>query len=212
MKTAILFDMDGTLLDTLADLHQAVNHALTHCGYPERTLEEVCRFVGNGAGQLIRLAVPEGGDREAVMAEFQRYYAAHCNCLTKPYDGIPEALAILGRTYPLAIVSNKPDIAAKALANIYFPGIFALGESSRCLRKPAADMVLVAMEELGVERCVYVGDSDVDIRTAENAHVPCLSVTWGFRGMEELTQAGATHFCHRPEDLPAAIDKILQEP
>ena len=211
MKTAILFDMDGTLLDTLADLHQAVNHALTHCGYPERTLEEICRFLGNGAGQLIRLSVPEGGDREAVMAEFQRYYAVNCNRLTRPYDGIPEALAILGEKYPLAIVSNKPDTAAKALANIYFPGIFALGESSRCLRKPAADMVLVAMEELGVERCVYVGDSDVDIRTAENAQVPCLSVTWGFRGQDELVEAGATHFCHDPAQLPAAVEALVQQ-
>ena len=209
MKTAILFDMDGTLLDTLADLHHGVNHALRTCGYPERTLEEVCRFVGNGAAQLIRLATPEGGDREAVMACFQQYYAHNCNKETRPYAGIPEALAVLAQQYPLAIVSNKPDVAAKALAEIYFPGVYALGESPECPRKPAPDMVHKAMKDLGVSRCVYVGDSDVDILTAGNAGVPCLSVTWGFRGIEELTAAGATHFCHTPADLPAAIEKIL---
>ena len=210
MKTAVLLDMDGTLLDTLADLHHAVNHALASCGYPARTLEEVCRFVGNGARQLIRLATPEGGDQEAVMAAFIPYYAENCNCLTKPYPGIVEALAVLKEKYALAIVSNKPDVAAKELAQIYFPGIYALGESPACPRKPAPDMVFQAMKDLGAERCVYVGDSDVDIRTAENAGVPCLSVTWGFRGQEELLAAGARHFCHDPADLPNAIDAILK--
>ena len=210
MKTAVLLDMDGTLLDTLADLHHAVNHALESCGYPARTLEEVCRFVGNGARQLIRLATPEGGDQEAVMAAFIPYYAENCNCLTKPYPGIVEALAVLKEKYALAIVSNKPDVAAKELAQIYFPGIYALGESPACPRKPAPDMVFQAMKDLGAERCVYVGDSDVDIRTAENAGVPCLSVTWGFRGQEELLAAGAKAFCHAPADLPDAIDAVLK--
>ena len=210
MKTAVLLDMDGTLLDTLADLHHAANHALASCGYPARTLEEVCRFVGNGARQLIRLATPEGGDQEAVMAAFIPYYAENCNCLTKPYPGIVEALAVLKEKYALAIVSNKPDVAAKELAQIYFPGIYALGESPACPRKPAPDMVFQAMKDLGATRCVYVGDSDVDIRTAENAGVPCLSVTWGFRGQEELLAAGARHFCHDPADLPNAIDAILK--
>ena len=210
MKTAVLLDMDGTLLDTLADLHHAVNHALESCGYPARTLEEVCRFVGNGARQLIRLATPEGGDQEAVMAAFIPYYAENCNRLTKPYIGIVEALAVLKEKYALAIVSNKPDVAAKELAQIYFPGIYALGESPACPRKPAPDMVFQAMKDLGAERCVYVGDSDVDIRTAENAGVPCLSVTWGFRGQEELLAAGAKAFCHAPADLPDAIDAVLK--
>lgn len=210
MKTAILFDLDGTLLDTLGDLHAAVNHVLSAFGYPLRTREEVCRFLGNGALHLIRMAVPEGAEEAPVLAAFHAYYAGHCDILTKPYAGIPEALAVLGERYPLAIVSNKPDAAVKELAKIYFPDIYARGESSDCPRKPAPDMVWKAMDALGADRCVYVGDSDVDILTAKNARVPCLSVTWGFRGEEELRQAGAKHFCHDPADLPAAIAAILE--
>ena len=211
MKTAIIFDLDGTLLDTLGDLHAAVNHVMRQFGYPERTIEEVCRFVGNGAARLIEQAVPAGADPVPVLAEFHRYYAAHCDILTRPYPGIMEALALLGTQYPLAIVSNKPDEAVKELGNLYFPGILARGESRDCPRKPAPDMVWHAMNSLHVERCVYVGDSDVDVVTAKNAGVSCLSVTWGFRRMEELTAAGATHFCHSPAQLPAAILQIFQE-
>lgn len=210
MKTAVLFDMDGTLLDTLGDLHAAVNHVLAQFGYPLRTVEEVCRFVGNGAGRLIHLAVPEGAPEAPVLAAFDAYYAAHCDILTKPYAGIPEALAVLAERYPLAVVSNKPDAAVKELAKRYFPGLFARGESTDCPRKPAPDMVFKAMEALGVDRCVYVGDSDVDIVTAKNAGVPCLSVTWGFRGREELQAAGAEYFCHNPQDLPAKIAEIME--
>ncbi len=211
MKTAVLFDLDGTLLDTLGDLHSATNHVLRQFGYPERTLEEVCRFVGNGAERLIRQAVPQGADPVPVLAAFQSYYAAHCDILTKPYNGIPQALAVLAEKYPLAVVSNKPDRAVKELAKIYFPSLYARGESTDCPRKPAPDMVCKAMEAIGAARCVYVGDSDVDILTAKNAGVPCLSVTWGFREEEELRTAGAKHFCHDPKDLPAAIEKIMKE-
>jgi phosphoglycolate phosphatase len=211
MKKAVLFDLDGTLLDTLGDLHAAVNHVLREFGYPQRSIEEVCRFVGNGAAQLIRLAVPEGVDFVPVLAAFQSYYAAHCDILTKPYDGVLDALAVLGQKYPLAVVSNKPDRAVKELAQIYFPGLYARGESTDCPRKPAPDMVRKALEAIGAERCVYVGDSDVDILTASNAGVPCLSVTWGFRGEEELLKAGAKHLCHDPADLPAIIQQIMKE-
>lgn len=210
MKTAVLFDLDGTLLDTLGDLHAAVNHVLRQFAYPERTMEEVCRFVGNGAARLIHLAVPEGAEEAPVLAAFQSYYAAHCDILTKPYDGVPEALAALGQSYPLAVVSNKPDRAVKELAKTYFPGLYARGESTDCPRKPAPDMVHKAMEAIGAKACIYVGDSDVDIVTAKNAGVPCLSVTWGFRGEEELRTAGGEHFCHDPKDLPAAIDQMLK--
>ncbi len=205
MKTAIIFDLDGTLLDTLGDLHRAVNHTLREFGYPERTMEEVCRFVGNGAARLICQAVPEGADPQPVLAAFHDYYAAHCDILTKPYAGIMEALALLGEKYPLAVVSNKPDKAVKELAKIYFPTLYARGESSDCPRKPAPDMVQKAMEALGVDRCIYVGDSDVDVMTAKNAGVPCLSVTWGFRNEAELRFAGAQYFCHTPFDLPKTI-------
>ena len=210
MKTAILFDLDGTLLDTLGDLHAAVNHVLAEFDYPTRTIEEVCRFVGNGAAQLMRLAVPEGKRWEPVLAAFQTWYAAHCDILTKPYDGIPEALAILGKQYPLAVVSNKPDRAVKELAKIYFPTLYARGESADCPRKPAPDMVKKAMEALGAEMCIYIGDSDVDIATAKNAGVPCISVTWGFRSETELRAAGAEYFCHTPADLPQIIETILK--
>ena len=210
MKTAILFDLDGTLLDTLGDLHAAVNHVLAEFGYPTRTIEEVCRFVGNGAAQLMRLAVPAGEPWEPALAAFQTWYAAHCDILTKPYDGIPEALALLGETYPLAVVSNKPDRAVKELAKIYFPNLYARGESADCPRKPSPDMVFKAMEALGAERCVYIGDSDVDIATAKNASVPCISVTWGFRSETELRAAGAECFCHTPADLPQIVETILK--
>ena len=210
MKTAILFDLDGTLLDTLGDLHAAVNHVLNQFGYPERTLEEVCRFVGNGAARLIRLAVPAGAEDAPVLAAFQAHYAANCDILTKPYDGILPALEELGKEYPLAVVSNKPDRAVKELAAIYFPTLYARGESADCPRKPAPDMVRMAMQALGVERCIYVGDSEVDVLTAKNAAVPCLSVTWGFRDVDTLTRAGANYFCHRAEDVAACIEKIMK--
>lgn len=210
MKTAIIFDLDGTLLNTLGDLHAATNHVLAQFGYPPRTIEEVCRFVGNGAERLIRLAVPEGEDYKPVLAAFQSWYAAHCDINTAPYAGIPEMLEELGRTYPLAVVSNKPDRAVKELAKIYFPSLYARGESSDCPRKPAPDMVWKAMEVLGAEQCIYVGDSDVDIMTARNANAPCISVTWGFRGEEELRAAGAEHLCHTPADLVQIVRNMLE--
>ena len=212
MKTAILFDLDGTLLDTLGDLHAATNAVLHSFGYPERTLDEVRRFVGNGARVLIQQAVPAGEEHnvDAVLAAFQVYYAAHCDILTRPYPGIPELLAQLGERYPLAVVSNKPDRAVKELAAIYFPSLYARGESADCPRKPAPDMVRMAMAALQAERCIYVGDSEVDVLTAKNAGVPCVAVTWGFRDVQTLRDAGAEHFCHAAADLPQLIEKILE--
>lgn len=212
MKTAILFDLDGTLLDTLGDLHAATNAVLHSFGYPERTLDEVRRFVGNGARVLIQQAVPAGEEHnvDAVLAAFQVYYAAHCDILTRPYPGIPELLAQLGERYPLAVVSNKPDRAVKELAAIYFPSLYARGESADCPRKPAPDMVHMAMAALQADRCIYVGDSEVDVLTAKNAGVPCVAVTWGFRDVQTLRDAGAEYFCHTAADLPQLIEKILE--
>ena len=212
MKTAILFDLDGTLLDTLGDLHAATNAVLRSFGYPERTMDEVRRFVGNGARVLIQQAVPEGEAHrvDEVLAAFQPYYAAHCDILTRPYPGIPELLSKLGEKYPLAVVSNKPDRAVKELAKIYFPALYARGESADCPRKPAPDMVRMAMQALGAENCIYVGDSEVDVLTAKNAGVPCIAVTWGFRDVEILRAAGAEYFCHHAADLPAIIEEVLR--
>ena len=205
MKTGILFDLDGTLLDTLEDLCDAVNYALRVYGYPERTLEEIRCFVGNGAMRLITLAVPENGDVEGVFHTYKTYYDANCRIKTQPYPGIMEALEAL-KDYPLAIVSNKPDSAVKALCADYFPGIYALGEAAGCPRKPAPDMVFKGMEAIGVESCVYVGDSEVDILTAKNAGVPCLSVLWGFRKREELD---GQYYCEKTSDLVAKLEEII---
>ena len=214
MKTGIIFDLDGTLLDTLEDLHAAVNHTLAQFHCPPRSLEEVRRFVGNGVDQLVRLSLP-GKDTDPdvteVIAAYRSYYNAHCREKTGPYAGILQALADLAPEYPLAVVSNKPDSAVKPLCREYFGDIYSLGERKETPRKPAPDMVWQAMSAIGVSQCIYVGDSEVDILTAKNAGVPCLSVTWGFRNEAELQEAGAQYFCHTPADLPNVLRAILTE-
>ena len=209
MKTGVLFDLDGTLLDTLEDLADSVNHVLGQFGYPLRRLDEIRRFVGNGVGELIRQAVPDGVDAAPVLEAFCGYYADHCREKTGPYEGILEALTQIKQLYPVAIVSNKPDFAVKTLCAELFPGVYALGESANCPRKPAADMVYQAMKAIGVERCVYIGDSEVDVATAANAGVKCLSVLWGFRTRQELEQAGGVYFCSKPSELSEGIKAIL---
>lgn len=209
MKTGILWDLDGTLLDTLEDLKDGVNYALAQFGYPRRTLEEVRAFVGNGARRLIDQAVPEGADSQPVFETFRTYYAANCQIKTKPYDGIPEALAELGKKYPMAVVSNKPDMAVKPLCDQYFPGIYARGESEDCPRKPAPDMVYKAMAEIGVEACVYVGDSEVDVVTARNAGMPCLSVLWGFRERADMEAVGGEYFCESTDELVEKLEELI---
>ena len=210
MKTGILWDLDGTLLDTLEDLRDGVNYALARHGLPPRTLEEIRRFVGNGASNLILRAVEGRGDPEAVLETFRPYYNANCQVKTKPYSGIPGILAQLGDIYPMAIVSNKPDSAVKELCARYFPGIYALGETPDCPRKPAADMVYKAMAAIGVEKCIYVGDSEVDVLTAKNAGVPCLSVLWGFRDREDMEAVGGTEFCASPDKLAEIIKNMMR--
>lgn len=204
----VLFDLDGTLLDTLADLTDATNYALRSLGYPERTIAEVRSFVGNGAGRLMAKAVPEGADSAPALAAFQKYYADHCRMKTGAYPGIMEALEKIRQKFPVAIVSNKPDGAVKILCQQYFPGIYAQGETADIPRKPAPNMVKAAMAAIGVDTCIYVGDSEVDVLTAKNAGVPCLSVLWGFRDKAEIIAAGGTHFCEKPEDLPRMLDDM----
>ncbi len=214
MKIGILFDLDGTLLSTLEDLTDAVNYTLRHYGCPERTREEVCSYLGYGAKYLIASALPENGkdfNVDEVLAFYQKYYGAHNKIKTRPYEGILEALEELGKKYPLAIVSNKPDVATKPMCKAYFgEDIYALGESAGCPRKPAPDMVYQGMQAIGVETCIYVGDSEVDVQTARNAGVPCLSVLWGFRDQEYLQKEGATHFCDDPKKLATCLKEMIE--
>ena len=211
MKTGILFDLDGTLLNTLEDLLDATNYALAAFGHPGRTLPELRRFIGNGAENQIRLSLPEEkkDDLQKVLAIYKPYYTQHCQIKTKPYDGILKALETLGEKYPIAIVSNKPDGAVKALCADYFPGIYALGEAPDCPRKPAADMVFKAMKAIGADRCVYVGDSEVDVLTAKNAGVPCVSVLWGFRDREDMEAVGGSIYCEKTEDLVRIVEETI---
>ena len=205
MKTGILFDLDGTLLDTLGDLCDSTNAALAQFGYPARSLAQVRRFVGNGAANLIAQEVPENADPTPVLLAFQAYYPSHCQIKTGPYAGIPEALEALAGKYPVAIVSNKPDTAVKPLCGHYFPGIYALGETQGCPRKPAPDMVYKAMAAIGADCCVYVGDSEVDVATAQNAGMPLVAVSWGFRGREKLALSGAETIVDDAEQLLQAL-------
>ena len=212
MKTGILFDLDGTLLDTLEDLLDATNYALTQCGYPVRTLAELRKFVGNGAENQIRMSLPQGSSPEEVqrvLAIYKPYYTAHCQIKTRPYDGVLDALKVLEAKYPIAVVSNKPDAAVKSLCAQMFPGVYALGEAADCPRKPAPDMVFRACQAIGADTCVYVGDSEVDVRTAKNAGVPCLSVLWGFRDREEIEAEGGAHFCEKTEELAEKIEELI---
>ena len=214
MKLGILFDLDGTLLDTLGDLTDSINYAMRHHGYPERTMAWVRSSVGSGVRNLVRLCL-DGDDHhpdlEQVLATYLQYYALHNQDKTCPYPGIPEALARLQQHLPLAIVSNKQDDAVKSLCATHFPGIFALGETPDCPRKPAPDMVKKAMAAIGVDTCIYVGDSDVDVITANNAGVPCLSVLWGFRDRPCIEAVGGKHFCDDPGKLADTLLQMVKE-
>jgi len=214
MRIGILFDLDGTLLETLADLTDAVNYALAQHGCPARTMEQVRQAVGNGAKNLIRFSMP-GAENDppldAVLATYQDYYNAHCQVKTRPYEGILEALAQLRKVCPIGIVSNKPDVAVKPLCADYFGDVYALGETADCPRKPAPDMLYKGMAAIGADTCIYVGDSDVDVLTAKNAGVPCLSVLWGFRDRACIEAAGGTHFCQDPRQLAQTLLQMVQK-
>ena len=206
-----IFDLDGTLLDTLSDLAASVNHALRTHGLPEHSIDDVRRFVGNGVRKLMERAVPDGAANplfDETFATFRQYYMAHSLDTTRPYEGIPETLeALKARGCHLAVVSNKMMAATQELCYHFFPSTIevAIGEDEAAgiRRKPAPDTVFAALKALGVgkENAVYVGDSDVDIQTARNAGIPCISVLWGFRDRDFLLQNGAETFISTPSEL-----------
>lgn len=212
-QQAILFDLDGTLLNTLDDLTDSVNTTLRTHGFPLRSREEIRKFLGNGSEFLMRSALPQG-EREdifaACLAEYQAYYRTHMEEKTAPYDGILPLLKTLresGRR--IGVVSNKFDAAVQGLCEKYFPNCIdaAAGETEGMRRKPAPDMLFAVAKRLGIETsdCLYIGDSEVDIQTAKNAGIECVSVCWGFRDAAFLEQAGAAQTVHTPRELERLI-------
>lgn len=207
--TTVVFDLDGTLLDTLEDLMEAVNYALKQYGCPARTLEEIRTFVGNGVRTLMQRAVPGGEsnpDFEHIISAFREYYTSHCEVRTHAYDGVPELMQKLRESgCRMSIVSNKLDKAVKELNASYFGSYSqtAIGEREGVRRKPAPDMVEAALAELNSSRkeTVYIGDSEVDIQTAANAGLDCISVSWGFRDTDFLRRNGASVIADTPQEV-----------
>ena len=212
---AIIFDLDGTLLDTLADLAEGTNYALRVNGFPERTIDEIRRFVGNGARKLIERAVPDGqieAALEKVRQDFDIYYKVHCKDHTGPYPGIMEMLQeLVQQGYSLGVVSNKPDFAVQERIPEDFPGIFASvsGERQGVAKKPAPDLIWEAMKNLQADssNAVYVGDSEVDLEAAANAGIPCISVAWGFKGRRFLEEQHAGTIIEVPAEVFAFLQK-----
>lgn len=215
MMKAIIFDLDGTLLDTLEDLYLSVNAALELYAFPEKTREHVRQSVGNGVRNLMRRSVPEGEDNpqfEDCFLAFQKHYSEHLNDHTEPYAGIMELLQNLSsQGYAMAIVSNKSDDAVKELNRNIFGSLIpvAIGESEGVRRKPEPDTVYEAIRELGVrkEECIYVGDSEVDLKTAKNCGIPCILVSWGFRDREVQEELGAERIVDTTEELFRALSE-----
>lgn len=206
-KKAVIFDLDGTLLDTLEDLTDSVNHMLMQYGYPEKSMREVRSYLGDGAAYLIRRALPQDIAEDLfqkILDEYKIYYQAHSKIKTKPYAGVLQTLKILCESgWYVGVVSNKPDAAVRELCREYFGDLvpFTLGDRADINRKPAADPVLYAMKQMQCDKAVFVGDSEVDILTAQNAKLPCISVTWGFRDKEFLAERGASCFADSAEQL-----------
>lgn len=206
---AVIFDLDGTLLNTLEDLTDGVNHVMKQFNYPKHTIEEVRSFVGNGIKLLIERSLPGGKENpefNKVFSAFKSYYTSHCRIKTKPYDGIMELISSLhAQGYKLAIVSNKNQAAVTELNNIYFSDYIstAIGEQEGVRKKPAPDTVFKALNELNLKTddAVYVGDSDVDRETAKNSGMNCISVTWGFRDRELLESLKPYAIIDKPADL-----------
>ncbi len=204
-----IFDMDGTILNTLTDLKNSLNYSLSACGYNTRSLSEVRRFVGNGIRKLVERGVPQNTDSyntSKVFEIFNKHYAVHCTDTTKPYDGVIDVLAKLKeKGMKTAVVSNKSDYAVQSLCEQFFSGLFdcKIGVKDGINKKPCPDSVNLVLKQLNTEkeRAVYIGDSEVDIATAENAKVDCISVDWGFRSHEELLDNNAKNIISSTDDL-----------
>lgn len=209
----IIFDLDGTLLNTLDDLRDSLNDILLRKGYAPQSLEAVKRYVGNGVKNLILRALPESCDEEEVLRvleEFKSHYKNNMQNKTRPYNGIMELLLDLHRfNLKIAIVSNKFDTAVKSLSRTYFGNLIpvAIGETAEIKRKPAPDSIFAAIKELGadINKTVLVGDSETDVQTAKNAGIPCIGVTWGFRNREVLRNEGADYLIDTPRELLTLI-------
>ncbi len=211
----VIFDLDGTLLNTLGDLHLSFNYALKTCGYKEFSYEEVKNFVGNGIKKAFERAVNDNRNEAAIeklVEVFKAYYIEHMYELTVPYSGITKMLEKLNeKKYSMAIVSNKYDKAVKELCNKYFSKYIkvAIGESNYIRKKPSSDGIIKALDELGksLNDVIYVGDSEVDIQTAKNVNIPCISVLWGFKDKKFLEQNGGKIFAQNPMDIIKIIEK-----
>lgn len=212
MIKAVIFDLDGTLLNTLEDLKESTNFALCKFGYPERTLNDVRCFVGNGVKKLIERAVPENCTNiDECLEIFKKNYSENMCNHTKPYDGILKILEELHKDgLKIGVVSNKFDSAVKDLCKKYFGDLIdcVIGQNDDVPKKPAPNGVLKAMKELGADKnsTIYAGDSDVDVQTAKNAQLPCIGVTWGFRTIEYLK--GADFIANQPEDIIKIIRSL----
>lgn len=211
-----IFDLDGTILNTLDDLADSLNHVLSQHGFPQHTADEVRMMVGNGILNLIKCALPNNTEQttiEAVYADFNAYYKLHSADKTKPYDGISEMLQQLkANGVKLAVVSNKADYAVQDLCIKYFGGVFdaVAGEKTGVPKKPAPDGVNNILAVLGIERknSVYIGDSDVDLQTAANSEMDCIAVNWGFRDEELLRESGAELIVSSPDEI---VEIIINE-
>lgn len=214
MRNLVIFDLDGTLLYTLEDLTDSVNYTLSTFGYETKTLDEVSMHVGNGVQHLVKKLLPEDlsdSDFEKCYQCFKEHYSEHCCDKTRPYDGIMDTLKILKyRGVKVGVLSNKFQSAAEEVCEHYFQGLYdiVIGESENCRRKPAPDGINMICEKFAAEKddVLYFGDSEVDIKTAENSGVYCVSVLWGYRDREFLADNGAKVFVSNPLDIADILD------
>lgn len=213
---AVIFDLDGTILDTIEDLASALNFSLRNNGFSEKSTDETRRMVGNGIRKLILRALPSDVSQELfekIHKDFMTYYNEHCTDMTRRYDGVFEAVAQLKKDgYVVAVLSNKADFAVNKLCEYYYPGVFAVcsGEIAGVARKPSTEPVDLITSKLNLkpEECIYVGDSDIDVKTAKNSGMKCVSVDWGFRSRIDLIESGAEVIVDSPNEMISKICNI----